>query len=209
MQRLFTCLFVCPCLCVQSLRDSRRAEADDRHGSLHGDHGSTGCGAQPRLQEHWGRTEPLRRVWLLFLPRSAARATQLVGQPPLQLLQVQRVSLLQLLRLGLGTFRQITSHSLTALLSQFPNQDFVFFLPKKLLFKEIARLSYLILKKQGWLEIKPTLSSVVDFGGWGRLFQNPFTNIYSVVVNYIILYRCKFGTYLGKIEQEFLVNGKW
>lgn len=73
----------------QSLRNPRRAEAADRRGPLHGHRGAAGRGAQPRLQEHGGRPEPLRRLRLVLLPLSSARRALLVGQPPLQLLQVR------------------------------------------------------------------------------------------------------------------------
>lgn len=76
------------CLVFQSLRDPRRAEAADRRGPLHGHRGAAGRGAQPRLQEHGGRLEPLRRLRLVLLPLSAEGRALLVGQPPLQLLQV-------------------------------------------------------------------------------------------------------------------------
>lgn len=77
----FNCFF-------QSLRNPRRAEAADRRGPLHGHCGAAGRGAQPRLQEHGGRPEPLRWLRLVLLPLSSEGRALLVGQPPLQLFQV-------------------------------------------------------------------------------------------------------------------------
>jgi len=100
---LSVCTHVCVRVCVrvhlrvyacvppptQPLRDPRRAEAAGGRGARPGHRGSAGRGAQPRLQEHGGRPEPLRRLGRRLLPRAAPRTPQPLGQPALQLLQVR------------------------------------------------------------------------------------------------------------------------